>query len=224
MGLTVLPNRGVLHTSRDGTVRYTDVGRQHQGRADPPGVHARRGGPAEHQGRPELRHQPVGVRLLRAPAVHARPATLRRPARRRSSPRSTASTGWPGSPCDADFTLDPASAVTILDVPTSRGQCCHVGGDIDFDAAGNLYLSTGDDTNPFDSGGYTPIDERADRNPAFDAQRTVGQQQRPARQGAADQAGRGRRLHHPGGQHVRARARPTPGPRSTRWASATRSG
>ena len=25
MGLTVLPNRGVLHTSRDGTVRFTDV-------------------------------------------------------------------------------------------------------------------------------------------------------------------------------------------------------
>ena len=59
-------------------------------------------------------------------------------------------------------------------MPTSRGMCCHVGGDIDFDAAGNLYLSTGDDTNPFDSGGYTPIDERADRNPAFDAQRTAG--------------------------------------------------
>ncbi len=43
---------------------------------------------------------------------------------------------------------------------------------MDFDAAGNLYLSTGDDTNPFDSAGFTPIDERAGRNPAFDAQRT----------------------------------------------------
>jgi glucose/arabinose dehydrogenase len=47
-----------------------------------------------------------------------------------------------------------------------------VGGDIDFDAAGNLYLSTGDDTNPFQSDGYSPIDERTNRNPAFDAQRT----------------------------------------------------
>jgi outer membrane receptor protein involved in Fe transport len=37
---------------------------------------------------------------------------------------------------NADFTLNAASAVTILDVPTSRGMCCHVGGDIDFDAAG----------------------------------------------------------------------------------------
>ncbi|MGW4802091.1 PKD domain-containing protein, partial [Nonomuraea sp. NPDC004297] len=43
-----------------------------------------------------------------------------------------------------------------------------------FDAAGNLYLTTGDDTNPFESGGYSPIDERTDRNPQFDAQRSSG--------------------------------------------------
>jgi PKD repeat protein len=53
-------------------------------------------------------------------------------------------------------------------------MCCHVGGDIDFDAAGNLYLSTGDDTNPFDSAGYSPIDERTNRNPGYDAQRSAG--------------------------------------------------
>ncbi|MEK8105416.1 PQQ-dependent sugar dehydrogenase [Micromonospora sp. M12] len=61
----------------------------------------------------------------------------------------------------------------IIDVPTDRGICCHVGGQIDFDSKGNLYLSTGDDTNPFASDGYVPIDERADRNPAYDAQRTA---------------------------------------------------
>ena len=55
---------------------------------------------------------------------------------------------------------------------SDRGICCHVGGKIDFDGQGNLYLSTGDDTNPFESGGYSPIDERDTRNPAFDAQRT----------------------------------------------------
>ena len=58
-------------------------------------------------------------------------------------------------------------------MPVDRGICCHVGGDIVFDAEGNLYLSTGDDTNPFQSDGYTPIDEREGRNPAFDAQRTA---------------------------------------------------
>ena len=36
------------------------------------------------------------------------------------------------------------------------------------------YLSTGDDSNPFDSSGYTPIDERTNRNPVYDAQRTAG--------------------------------------------------
>ena len=61
----------------------------------------------------------------------------------------------------------------MLEVGTDRGLCCHVGGDIDFDAAGNLYLSTGDDTNPFDSAGYAPLDERTNRNPAYDAQRSA---------------------------------------------------
>jgi cytochrome c len=70
-------------------------------------------------------------------------------------------------------TIDLGSEEQILDVPVDRGICCHVGGDIVFDAEGNLYLSTGDDTNPFQSDGYTPIDEREGRNPAFDAQRTA---------------------------------------------------
>jgi hypothetical protein len=52
-------------------------------------------------------------------------------------------------------------------------MCCHVGGKIDFDNRGNLYLSTGDDSNPFASDGYVPIDERPNRNPVFDAQRTA---------------------------------------------------
>jgi cytochrome c len=69
--------------------------------------------------------------------------------------------------------LDMGSEQRIIDVPVDRGICCHVGGDILFDSQGNLYLSTGDDTNPFESQGYTPIDERPGRNPAFDAQRTA---------------------------------------------------
>src|SRR4029453_6289647 len=74
---------------------------------------------------------------------------------------------------NADNTLNTASQVVILQVPNDRGMCCHVGGDIDFDAAGNLYLTTGDDTNPFESNGYSPLDERTDPNPSYDAQRTA---------------------------------------------------
>jgi glucose/arabinose dehydrogenase len=62
----------------------------------------------------------------------------------------------------------------ILDVPVDRGQCCHVGGNIEFDVDGNLYLSTGDDTNPFFSDGYTPVDDAPGRNPVFDARRSAG--------------------------------------------------
>lgn len=61
----------------------------------------------------------------------------------------------------------------ILDVPVDRGICCHVGGDIVFDSQGNLILATGDDSNPFESDGFVPLDERENRNPAFDAQRTA---------------------------------------------------
>jgi glucose/arabinose dehydrogenase len=69
--------------------------------------------------------------------------------------------------------LDLASERTILEVATDRGLCCHTGGNIDFDGAGNLYLSTGDDTNPFQSQGFSPLDERPNRNPALDAQRSA---------------------------------------------------
>jgi glucose/arabinose dehydrogenase len=70
--------------------------------------------------------------------------------------------------------LDFSTEQEILRVHTSRGICCHVGGKIDFDGDGNLYLSTGDDTNPFQSSGYAPIDDRENRNPAFDARRSAG--------------------------------------------------
>jgi glucose/arabinose dehydrogenase len=69
--------------------------------------------------------------------------------------------------------IDLDSEQEILEVPINRGICCHNGGDIGFDSQGDLYLATGDDTNPFDSDGYTPIDEREYRNPAYDAQRTA---------------------------------------------------
>lgn len=69
--------------------------------------------------------------------------------------------------------LDLASKKVVLEVPTQRDECCHTGGSMDWDSAGNLYLSTGDNTSPRASDGYAPIDERAGRTP-FDAQRSSG--------------------------------------------------
>jgi len=68
--------------------------------------------------------------------------------------------------------LDVSSKIVLLEIPTQRLACCHTGGSIAFDRSGNLYLSTGDNSNPFASG-YAPIDERAGRMP-WDAQKSSG--------------------------------------------------
>ncbi|QBJ88892.1 carbohydrate-binding protein [Streptomyces seoulensis] len=173
MSLAVLPDRSVLHTSRDGELRLTDAAGT-----------TRTAGKLAVYSHDEEGLQGVGVDpdftdnrfvyLYYAP------------------PMDTPSGDAPETGTAADFapfkgvnrlsrfvlktdgTLDTASEKKVLEVPTSRGICCHVGGDIDFDKDGNLYLSTGDDSNPFQSDGFTPIDERTDRNPAFDAQRSAG--------------------------------------------------
>lgn len=61
-------------------------------------------------------------------------------------------------------TLVMSSEKVVLRVPVKRTGCCHTGGSIDWDAQGNLYLSTGDDTNPFDSQGFSPSDNREGRS------------------------------------------------------------
>ncbi|HYG41244.1 MAG TPA: ThuA domain-containing protein [Cytophagales bacterium] len=63
------------------------------------------------------------------------------------------------------------SEKVMLEVPTQREECCHTGGSIAFDGKGNLFVSTGDNTNPHASGGYSPSDERPGRGP-WDAQKS----------------------------------------------------
>ncbi|UUU26131.1 PQQ-dependent sugar dehydrogenase [Streptomyces sp. DSM 40750] len=173
MSLAVLPDRSVLHTSRDGELRLTDAA-----------GNTKLAGKLDVYSHDEEGLQGIGVDpgfadnrfiyLYYAPPLNT-PAG--------DAPETGTAADF--APFDGvnrlsrfvlktDGTLDAASEKKILDVPASRGICCHVGGDIDFDAAGNLYLSTGDDSNPFQSDGFTPIDERSNRNPAFDAQRTSG--------------------------------------------------
>ena len=68
-----------------------------------------------------------------------------------------------------EFLMD--SEKVLLEIPTQREECCHTGGSIVFDKEGNLYLSTGDNTNPHGSNGYSPSDERQGRGP-WDAQKS----------------------------------------------------
>ena len=67
--------------------------------------------------------------------------------------------------------LDRGSEKLILQVGVQRKECCHTGGSIEFDGEGNLFLSTGDNTNPFASEGYSPSDESPGRSP-WDAQKS----------------------------------------------------
>lgn len=57
----------------------------------------------------------------------------------------------------------------MLEVPITRG-CCHTGGSMTFDARGNLYVSFGDNTNPFATP-YSPIDDAPGRE-LWDARRS----------------------------------------------------
>ncbi|MET8161644.1 ThuA domain-containing protein [Sphaerisporangium sp. NPDC005289] len=71
-------------------------------------------------------------------------------------------------------TLDMSSEKKIMDVPVQRAECCHHGGGMVIDAkTGDLWLATGDNTNPFASDGYAPLDEQAGRS-SWDSQRSAG--------------------------------------------------
>lgn len=70
-----------------------------------------------------------------------------------------------------DEVLEISSEVPMLEVDVQRDECCHTGGSLAFDSEGNLFISTGDNTNPFASDGYAPIDGRDGRKP-WDARRS----------------------------------------------------
>ena len=69
--------------------------------------------------------------------------------------------------------IDLASEKVIIQVPIDPEVSAHTGGSLAWDKNKNLFISTGDNTVPFESNGYAPLDERAGRK-TFDAQRSAG--------------------------------------------------
>lgn len=67
--------------------------------------------------------------------------------------------------------LDQDSEKVLLTIPVIR-ECCHSGGGLDFGPDGNLFIGVGDNTNPFESNGFAPIDERSGRA-LWDAQKSA---------------------------------------------------
>lgn len=79
-----------------------------------------------------------------------------------------------------DGVWDMDSETVILDIPSDRYICCHTGGSIAFDKDGNLFLSLGDNSTPFNQNdsrytlnGYAPLDARDGRK-QWDARRSSG--------------------------------------------------
>ncbi|MFD0820918.1 PQQ-dependent sugar dehydrogenase, partial [Micromonospora zhanjiangensis] len=168
MSIAVLPDRSVLQTARDGTLRRADA-------AGNVSVVARI---------PVYTHDEEGLQGVGVdPNFASNRYIYLYYSPQLSTPggdapdNGTDFSAWKGYNRLSRFTLTTnwqlQNETKILEVGTDRGICCHVGGGIDFDGAGNLYLSTGDDSNPFQSAGYSPLDERTNRNPAFDAQRSA---------------------------------------------------
>ncbi|WP_420810689.1 ThuA domain-containing protein, partial [Jiangella asiatica] len=173
MGVAVLPDGSALHTSRDGSVFYTAAAGETTLAAQVPVYDFREDGMQGIAIDPDFETN-GWVYLYYSPVLDTPDGEVAHSSLDPSIWEAYEGHNNLSRFTFADGVLDLASEQVILQVPQDRGNCCHHGGDIDFDADGNLYLSTGDDTDPFESNGFSPIDDRTDRAPQFDARRTSG--------------------------------------------------
>ncbi|WP_327584007.1 PQQ-dependent sugar dehydrogenase [Nonomuraea sp. NBC_00507] len=184
--LAVLPDRRVLHTARNGDIRLTDPATGVTKIINTIPVY----------GNSEDGLQTIAIdpdfAANKWVYVYYAPKTMTAP-----YPETTPTGSAPNAlPAGADDTywnqwkgynqlsrfkwtgnaLDLSTEQVIIKVETQRGQCCHVAGDLDWDADGNLYLATGDNTPAGTPGanGYAPNNDAPGMNPGFDARRGAG--------------------------------------------------
>ncbi|MEO3853970.1 PQQ-dependent sugar dehydrogenase [Acrocarpospora sp. B8E8] len=184
--LAVLPDRRVLHTARNGDIRLTDPATGVTTVINTIPVYAN-----SEDGLQTIALDPEFATNQWVYVYYA-PRTLTAP-----YPETTPTGSAPNSlPAGQDETywnqwkgynqlsrfkwtgsaLDLATEQVIIKVETQRGQCCHVAGDMDWDADGNLYLATGDNTPASAPGasGYAPNNDAPGMNPGFDDRRGAG--------------------------------------------------
>ncbi|MER5627694.1 PQQ-dependent sugar dehydrogenase [Streptosporangium sp. NPDC002544] len=184
--MAVLPDRRVLHTARNGDIRLTDGDTGITKVINTIPVYAN-----SEDGLQTIAIDP-GFAQNKWVYVYYAPKTMTAP-----YPETTPTGSAPNSlPAGADESywnqwkgynqlsrfkwtgdaLDLSTEQVIIKIETQRGQCCHVAGDMDWDAEGNLYLATGDNTPAGTPGanGMAPNNDAPGMNPGLDARRGAG--------------------------------------------------
>ncbi|MGP4097985.1 PQQ-dependent sugar dehydrogenase [Nonomuraea sp. KM90] len=184
--LAVLPDRRVLHTARNGDIRLTDPATGVTKVVNTIPVYAN-----SEDGLQTIALDPAfddnkWVYVFYAPKTMSAPYPETTPT---GSAPNTLPAGadetywnqWKGYNQLSRFkwtgsALDLSTEQVIIKVEVQRGQCCHVAGDVDWDADGNLYLATGDNTPAGTPGanGMAPNNDAPGMNPGLDSRRGAG--------------------------------------------------